>query len=487
MNVIYRRASPAIFRLLAVLSLVAFASSLSVCAVDPVIPLVAADLAVSTATAALLSTAFALPYALTQPILGPVADMVGKTRFMTGCLVVLTAACLVGAVAPSFAVVLGARILSGIVAGGVFPIAMAVIGDRVAIAERQVAIGRLLAAAMIGNLLGASLSGVVGDVVGWRGVFIGMGLFALLATIGAIVGFRATGRERPARLDLAAIPANDRIIVANPRAKICFAAVFLEGVFVFGLFPYIAVLLSAAGETRASIAGLVIAGFGIGGLCYAGAVSLLIARLGERRMMALGGAFVAAALAFISLDLAWPYQFAAFLVLGFSFFTLHGCIQIYATELAPTAGLRHVAALGLVLLRAGDRAALLRPRPGEGPRHRQHSVRRARGPRGRHRLRTMAAAARARCPRELTRGDDVKRAWRYRRFSRGRDRGRRPDPAATRASAARRSARRRRSACRRADTNSRRCGESAARAGRRGAGRSRPCNPRGRRRGCGSC
>ena len=86
-------------------------------AVDPVIPLVAADLAVSTATAALLSTAFALPYALTQPILGPVADMVGKTRFMTGCLVVLTAACLVGAVAPTFAVVLAARVLSGIVAG----------------------------------------------------------------------------------------------------------------------------------------------------------------------------------------------------------------------------------------------------------------------------------------------------------------------------------------------------------------------------------
>jgi MFS transporter, DHA1 family, inner membrane transport protein len=221
---------------------------LSVRAVDPVIPLVAADLAVSTATAALLSTAFALPYALTQPILGPIADMVGKTRFMTGCLVVLTAACTVGAFAPTFALVLAARVVSGIVAGGVFPIAMAVIGDRVAIAERQVAIGRLLAAAMIGNLLGASLSGVVGDVVGWRGVFVGMGLFALLATVTGVVGFRGTGRERPARLDLAAIPASYRTIFANPRAKICFAAVFLEGVFVFGLFPYVAVLLSAAGE-----------------------------------------------------------------------------------------------------------------------------------------------------------------------------------------------------------------------------------------------
>jgi predicted MFS family arabinose efflux permease len=331
------RANPAIYRLLLVLSLVAFASSLSVRAVDPVIPLVAADLAVSTATAALLSTAFALPYALTQPVLGPIADMVGKTRFMTGCLVVLTAACAIGALAPVFALVLAARVVSGIVAGGVFPIAMAIIGDRWAIGERQVAIGRLLAAAMVGNLLGASLSGVIGDVLGWRGVFVGMGVFALLATVAGVVGFRGTGREQPARLDLAMIPANYRTVFANPKAKICYAAVFLEGVFVFGLFPYVAVLLREAGETRASIAGLVIAGFGVGGLCYSGAVSLLIARLGERRMMVLGGALVAGALAFVALDLAWPFQVTAFLVLGFGFFTLHGCIQLYATELAPTA------------------------------------------------------------------------------------------------------------------------------------------------------
>ena len=315
----------------------AFASSLSVRAVDPVIPLVAADLAVSTATAALLSTAFALPYALTQPVLGPIADMVGKTRFMTSCLAVLTVACTVGALAPVFGLVLAARVVSGIVAGGVFPIAMAIIGDRWAVAERQVAISRLLAAAMIGNLLGASLSGVVGDALGWRGVFVGMGVFALLAAGSALVGFRGTGRERPARLDLATIPANYRIVFANPKAKICYAAVFIEGVFVFGLFPYVAVLLREAGETRAAIAGLVIAGFGVGGLCYSGAVSLLVARLGEWRMMVLGGELVAGALAFVALDLAWPFQFAAFLVLGFGFFTLHGCIQLYATELAPAA------------------------------------------------------------------------------------------------------------------------------------------------------
>ena len=305
--------------------------------VDPVVPLVAADLAVSTATAALLATAFALPYALTQPILGPIADMIGKTRFMTGCLVVQTIACLVGAFSPVFSLVLAARVVSGIVAGGVFPVALALVGDRVAVEERQVAIARLLAAAMAGNLIGASAAGVVGDLVGWRGVFMGMGLFAALATVSALVGFRGVGRERPGHLDWRQIPASYRIVFANPKAKICFGAVFLEGVFVFGMFPYVAVLLQEAGETRASIAGLVIAAFGVGGLVYSSAVSILVSRLQERRMMILGGALVALALGTVALDLPWQVQFVAFLTLGLGFFMLHGCIQLYATELAPTA------------------------------------------------------------------------------------------------------------------------------------------------------
>jgi MFS family permease len=63
----------------------------------------------------------------------------------------------------------------------------------------------------------------------------------------------------------------------------------------------------------------------------------MVSRLGEARMMILGSALVAAALGVIGLNLSWPLQFVAFLALGFGFFTLHGCIQLYATELAPTA------------------------------------------------------------------------------------------------------------------------------------------------------
>ncbi len=45
--------------------------------------------------------------------------------------------------------------------------------------------------------------------------------------------------------------ANFRSIFADPRAKICFGAVFFEAIFIHGLFPYVALLLLETGATRA--------------------------------------------------------------------------------------------------------------------------------------------------------------------------------------------------------------------------------------------
>ena len=47
---------------------------------------------------------------------------------------------------------------------------------------------------------------------------------------------------------------------------------FLEGVVLFGLFPFVALLLLATGEARSSIAGAVLAAFSIGGILYSLAV-----------------------------------------------------------------------------------------------------------------------------------------------------------------------------------------------------------------------
>ena len=76
--------------------------------------------------------------------------------------------------------------------------------------------------------------------------------------------------------------ANFQGIFADPRAKVCFGAVFLEAIFIHGSFPYVALLLQSIGETRAAIAGLLIACFAIGGVFYSFFVTLLVGRFTER-------------------------------------------------------------------------------------------------------------------------------------------------------------------------------------------------------------
>jgi predicted MFS family arabinose efflux permease len=323
-------------RTLNVIAFVVFASALFIRSTDPVIPQIAAGLAVKPATAALLSTAFTLPYALVQPLLGALADMVSKARLMLICLFIVTGATLVCAVAPNFEFLVCGRVIAGLAAGGVVPISFAIVGDTIPVAQRQVAMGRLLFAIMTGNLLGATCAGVVGDLAGWRGVFVVTGALGALACAVAIPGLRGSSKTGGG-FDFSAFVPNYRTILRNPLAKICFGAVFLEGCFMYGVFPYIATMLHQAGETSASVAGLVIAGFGIGGALYGVTVSRLLPRLGETRMMRVGGALMGFCLLVIAARFIWPVEFLNFALLGFGFYMLHAVIQIYASELAPAA------------------------------------------------------------------------------------------------------------------------------------------------------
>lgn len=324
-------------RELLVIALIVFVTSLFTRSVDPVVPLIADGLSVQIGTAALLSTAFALPYAMVQPLLGAVADMMSKTRLMSICLMLLAASAIVSATAPNFTVLMISRIVAGVASGGIFPTSLAYAGDRIPVARRQVAISRLLAATMTGNLMGASLAGIVGDLAGWRAVFVVVAALGLLVVVTALIGFRNVPTEKTHGFDFSTIVPNYRAIFRNPLAKICFGAVFVEALVVFGIFPYMAALLLEAGEARASIAGIVLAGFGIGAVVYSLLIRFLLDALGERRLMLGGGLIMAAFLLILTLRLPWPLEFANFVLLGFGFYWLHGCIQVYATELAPNA------------------------------------------------------------------------------------------------------------------------------------------------------
>lgn len=319
------------------LSFIGFVTALSSRCVDPIIPQIAEGLLTNPAKVALLSTAFALPFALIQPILGPLADMVGKIRVMVLCLAVLVIASLVCGLATNFSVLFTARVIAGMATGGIFPVGLALVGDLVPIKDRQVALGRWLIVILTGNLLGASVAGVVNDLLGWRAVFLVIAGGGLAVFLLAAFTLRGAAREHRPTFNLRNIPAGYIGIFKNPRAKVCYGAVFIEGLAIFGLFPFVALLLLAAGEARASIAGLVLGGFSLGGVIYSAFVSLLLNRFKVETLMLIGGLLSALTMALIAFEFSWPIQFVAFTVLGFAFFLLHGSMQVQATELSETA------------------------------------------------------------------------------------------------------------------------------------------------------
>jgi predicted MFS family arabinose efflux permease len=322
-----------------IIALSTFAASLSARALDPVLPHVAEDFGVSIAAAAGFASVFAFTFAIIQPALGAAADLFGKARLVIVCLVLLALANILGALSSSFSLLFATRILAGIGAGGVFPISLGLTSDLVGPEKRQVAIGRTLAGSMTGNLLGASLSGLIGDFLGWRGVLAVLGSLAIVASVAVAIGFRGGGAltRAPAKVDLSVLRHGYRTIFANPNARVCYTAVFIEGCCVLGLFPYVASFLFEQGVTSLSISGLVIAGFAVGGLFYTVSVSRFLPWIGVNVMMMSGAVLMALQLAIVAFGPPWQYQAGNFILMGWGFYMIHGSLQVFASELSVEA------------------------------------------------------------------------------------------------------------------------------------------------------
>jgi len=320
-----------------IIALATFSASLSARALDPVLPHIANEFDVSIATAASFAAVFAFTFAIVQPLIGAAADLFGKARLMIGCLVLLGLASILGALSTSFPLLFATRILAGIGSGGVFPVALGLTSDLVGPEKRQVAIGRTLAGAMTGNLLGASASGLIGDFLGWRGVLAVLGGLVVLASVAVAAGFRGAALVHPPRTSLSALRQGYWTIFTNPNARVCYSAVFVEGCCVLGLFPFIAAFLFDLGETSLSVAGIVIAGFAVGGLFYTLTVSRFLPRLGVKGMMISGASLVGLQLAATAFGPEWKLQFVSLLMMGWGFYMIHGCLQVFASELSVEA------------------------------------------------------------------------------------------------------------------------------------------------------
>lgn len=312
-----------------------FAGALATRATDPAIVEIARDFSTTVAHAALLGTAFTLPFAFVQPILGPVADAIGKRRVVTACigsLCLVLAAC---ALAASLGWLMAFRALSGAAAGGMMPLTLAIMADAVPLRHRQVALSRMLVFAISGQIAGGAIAGPVAAVAGWRGVL-------ALCSVAAVIGFatlvlasRRVPAEPMTRYDPVTAAKRYRTILQIPAAVPLYATVAAEGVLVFGSFPFLAPLLIARGIGGTAEAGFAIGAFGLGGLGYAVLARPLLNLFGQAGVVRIGGALGCLALVGFALAPAlWTFVLAGFL-LGTAFYMIHNAIQTRATELSP--------------------------------------------------------------------------------------------------------------------------------------------------------
>jgi predicted MFS family arabinose efflux permease len=325
--------------LLFVLACACFIGGLMIRLIDPVVPEIAADLATSQASVSLLASAYAVPYALIQPVLGPVGDLIGKTRVIKICLACLAAASALTVVANSIEVMFAARVLGGLAGGGIIPLALATVGDHVAFEKRQVALSQILTAMIAAVLAGTIGTGFVASLIGWRGAFAIATVLAIAAFVLAMVSLEETRPSHGRRSlsdQLASALEGYGQVFANARAYVCYAGVFVEGVLIFGLLPYIATLLTARGAGGSFEAGMVLAGMAFGGLVYTQLVARLIGRMGGiANLIRVGGVFLAIGFVGVAVQGSWGLEMAAFALLGFGFYSIHNSLQTQATELAP--------------------------------------------------------------------------------------------------------------------------------------------------------
>ena len=324
-------------RLLLMLGLGGLISALSMRATDPMLPILAEDLRVSIGQAALLASAYATPYSLMQLVLGPVGDSLGKTWMIRVALSILTTGLALSALAPGFSSLMAARMLSGAFAGGIIPVSMALIGDRVPLAERQPALSRFLLATILGQIAGGAATGVFVEAVGWRWT---LGFYAVLAAAATATALLRL-RERPdapppRRPSLLGGLRQYGTILRTSRARRVYLAVACEGALVFGLFPYLAPFLLSEGASTGQ-AGLAIGAFGLGGLAYAVFLRPILRFIGAAHMMPAGGCIAGGTLALVPLIQIWWVTAALFLLVGFGFYMLHNMLQLQATELSTTA------------------------------------------------------------------------------------------------------------------------------------------------------
>ncbi len=269
---------------LAPLFLGIFAIGTNLFIVVPLLPAIRHDFPVAGAAdlGQFLVSAYALPYALLAPVLGPLSDRVGRVLIMVGGMTLLGLAAIISAWAPTLAVLAAARAVAGIGAALFTPAAYALVADRYPYAQRQEAMAVVLAGLPMATVVGVPAVGLLAAAGSWR---LSLGAVAVLA------GLSLLSMMHLDRLVPAPNAGYWSLIWASCRdghAMVAVAVSFLWFVAGLGLFTYMGQYLFSLFGFGSGERALAVGAYGIMGLCASLAGARFAAMAGKRAAVVIG-------------------------------------------------------------------------------------------------------------------------------------------------------------------------------------------------------
>jgi predicted MFS family arabinose efflux permease len=276
-------------RLLRVLSAATFLIFFQAYMVAPLIPRLSAVFEVSGRTMGLIVPAYMIPYGVSTLFYGLLSDRIGRRRIMLASLLTFAVLTTLTATAQSASQMIFWRLLTGLGASGVVPLALALMGDLFPYERRGRPLGWLFGAMAGGMAFGSTVGVVLEPFIGWRMLFAGVGVTAA-GVLGLLLPYRSLFGAPAAGMLLSfrQVFAGYRSLLETRRGLRTYGYVLLNGIFHSGVFTWLGLyFVRRYGLGEVGI-GLAILGYGVPGFLLGPIIGRAADRWGRRWLIPAG-------------------------------------------------------------------------------------------------------------------------------------------------------------------------------------------------------
>ncbi|QSE90637.1 MFS transporter [Rhodococcus pseudokoreensis] len=296
-------------------------------AAAPMLVVLATQMNVSLTDAIRIVSAYALLYALGQPLWGLISDRYGRVPVLRVALVGTIAATAASVMAVNLPMLILARAVAGLFVGSLFPTLLTILGDSYTASTRAREISSLQVFTALGATFATLIAGVPATWTDWRVVFAITGVGAAWLVVQMIphrAGTQSSSPERSTRSAFSKWPIW------------LYMLALLEGGILQGILTYIVPALEYAGLSL-GLAGLIGSAYGLGIIGGAALTKRLVSRIGRTAIIGTGVGVLIAAFAAATASQGPAALAMTSLFLGISNALLHSSLQGWVTDIAPHA------------------------------------------------------------------------------------------------------------------------------------------------------